>query len=114
MKQMIRKLKRQVAGENLKPEQLKGMIRAVACTRMAMSTSHPAWAAMPWSSQVFTRVAKVAKRDVEIVAAFECGPRLAANPASLTDCCSNAAAHYLLPLRPFVEAQNSAPTPSLS
>jgi hypothetical protein len=71
MKQMIRKLKRQVAGENLKPEQLKGMIRAVACTRMAMSTSHPAWAAMPWSSQVFTRVAKVAKRrDVEIVAAI--------------------------------------------
>ena len=42
---------------------------------------------MFWRGQVFTRVAEVAKRrDVEIVAAFECVPRRAANPAPLTDC----------------------------
>jgi hypothetical protein len=36
MKQMIRELKRQVAGETLAPEQLKGLIRATSIG-MAMS-----------------------------------------------------------------------------
>jgi hypothetical protein len=71
MKQMIRELKRQVAGEKLEPEQLKGLIRAGYIYRngdehLLTDMGHGAW-----RSPVFTRVAKVAKRrDVEIVAAI--------------------------------------------
>ena len=55
MIQVIRELKRQVAGEKLAPEQLKGLIRAGYSTGTATSTSSRTWAATLWLSLASTR-----------------------------------------------------------
>jgi hypothetical protein len=104
MKQIIRELKRQAAGEKLEPEQLKGLIRAGYVYRNGdehlLTDMGRDALAQPWPK----------RRDVEIAAAI--GARPIPLPLQTT-AGSSAAAHYLLPLRPFVEARNDRSCPSL-
>src|ERR1700675_5003699 len=80
MKQMIRELKRQVAGEKLEPEQLKGLIRAGYVYRNGEEPSSLAWGTLPSLSQGCTPAGAVAR--TEAAAGRRCRPVL----PSWSDC----------------------------